>query len=31
MKRIFSISLLAVALVPHLTAQINPYKDGTPA
>ena len=30
MKRIFSISLLALALVPHLTAQINPYKDGTP-
>ena len=30
MKRILSISLLAVALVPHLTAQINPYKDGTP-
>ena len=30
MKRIFSISLLALALVPHLTAQTNPYKDGTP-
>ena len=30
MKRILSISLLAIALVPHLTAQINPYKDGTP-
>jgi uncharacterized damage-inducible protein DinB len=30
MKRILSISLLAVALVPHLSAQINPYKDGTP-
>ena len=30
MKRILSISLLALALVPHLTAQINPYKDGTP-
>jgi uncharacterized damage-inducible protein DinB len=30
MKRILSVSLLALALVPHLTAQINPYKDGTP-
>jgi uncharacterized damage-inducible protein DinB len=30
MKRILSISLLALALVPHLAAQINPYKDGTP-
>jgi uncharacterized damage-inducible protein DinB len=30
MKRILSISLLALALVPRLTAQINPYKDGTP-
>jgi uncharacterized damage-inducible protein DinB len=30
MKHILSISLLALALVPHLTAQINPYKDGTP-
>ena len=30
MKPILSISLLALALVPHLTAQTNPYKDGTP-
>jgi uncharacterized damage-inducible protein DinB len=30
MKRILSVSLLALALVPHLAAQINPYKDGTP-
>src|SRR6266849_6296918 len=30
MKRILSISLLAIALVPHLTAQINPSQDGTP-
>ena len=30
MKRILSVSLLALALVPHLTAQTNPYKDGTP-
>ena len=30
MKPILSISLLALALVPQLTAQINPYKDGTP-
>ena len=30
MKRILFISLLALALAPHLTAQINPYKDGTP-
>jgi len=30
MKRILSISLLALALVPHLAAQLNPYKDGTP-
>jgi uncharacterized damage-inducible protein DinB len=30
MTRILSLALFALALVPHLTAQINPYKDGTP-